>query len=312
MNDILDFLKLAADATRLNILGLLAQQPRSGDELAAILNVKPSTVSHHVLRLQEAGLIAVTAQQYYKIYALNPGALQRYVSLLTPEQLAQRVDCAETVDAHAYAAQILSRWVQDGRLEGIPRKVQHKRIVFQWLIDKFQRDQRYDEAQVWERMDEWCHPHYVTEVIRLLVNDNHLNRLRDGSWYWRADSPRTQQAGFDPKQLPIAQTPDPLKYTATRAALRARDPDGDYANLKEKEHAPNLDRERRLIVFRLKRNQRYTAEEVDATIETYRRDLEGEAADICGELLAAGLLHQDADGRYWRDEIQWHSELETA
>ena len=47
MEDISSFLKVMADPTRLNIVGLLAQEPRSGDELAALLDVKPSTISHH-------------------------------------------------------------------------------------------------------------------------------------------------------------------------------------------------------------------------------------------------------------------------
>ena len=307
MKDILDFLKLLADATRLNIIGLLAQQSRSGDELAAILDLKPSTVSHHVTRLQEAGLVAASTQQYYKIYALNADALQQYAHLLTPEVLAQRVHTEETVDAEAYVSQILSRWVKDDRLQGIPRKVQHKRAVFTWMIDKFEPDQRYDEDQVWEIVDTWCHSHYCTELIRLLVNASHFDRLADGSWYWRTDSPLAQQSDFNPKRLPIAQSPDPLKYTATRATLRKRDPEGDYANLKEKVHVPNPDRERKLIAFRLKRNQRYTAAEIDAHIHQYRQDIEDDPAAIRAKMVRDGLLHQEQEqnkeGLYWRDAI---------
>lgn len=40
--------------------------------------------------------------------------------------------------------------------------------------------------------------------------------------------------------------------------MREREPDGDYANLKLRVHVPNLERERKLIVFRLKLNKPYT------------------------------------------------------
>ena len=308
MDNLMNFLKLVADSTRLNILSLLAQQPRSGDELATILKLKPSTVSHHMTRLQKAELVAATSQQYYKIYALNPDVLARQAQELTPERLAQRVHATDTVDANAYAAQILTRWVKDGLLRSIPRKVQHKRAVFQWIVENFAQDQRYDEEQAWELVKSRCHPHFVSEVIRLMVNDDYFDRLKDGSWYWRTDSPRAQQAGFEPKALPIAQDPDPMAYTLVRAKLRERDPEGDYANLKPRVHVPNLVRERKLIVFRLKLNKPYSEAEVDAAIEKYRKDLTGSTAEIRAELLGDGLIVQGEDGQYWRkwvNEVVW-------
>ena len=50
-NNILNFVKALADANRLKIVGLLARRPYSGEELAALLDLKPSTVSHHLSKL---------------------------------------------------------------------------------------------------------------------------------------------------------------------------------------------------------------------------------------------------------------------
>ena len=182
MKDVLEFLSVLADSTRLNIVGLLAQRPRSGDELATILGTKPPTISHHIARLEDAGLVSATAQQYYKIYALNPAVLGEYAGALTPANLANRVSQDEAIDANAYAAKILSRWLRDDRLQGIPRKLQHQRAVYAWLTDKFAQDVRYDSDQVGELVEQWCHPNFCTELIRRLVDDNYLARLADGSW----------------------------------------------------------------------------------------------------------------------------------
>lgn len=193
MKDILDFLKLLADATRLNIIGLLAQQPRNDDELATILNIKPSTVSHHVTQLQEADLVAATARQYYKIYALNT------------EKLAQRVHSEETVDADAYATKFYLVGPRVIACRGFHAKcMQHKRVVFDWVVAQFEQDQRYDDEQVWQLVAERCHPHHIGEMIRLMVNADYFDRFTDGSWYWRTDSPLARQADFDPKALPVA------------------------------------------------------------------------------------------------------------
>ena len=305
MQDILEFLSVLADSTRLKIVGLLAQQPRSGDELAAILGAKAPTISHHIARLEEVGLVSAEAQQYYKIYALNAAALGDYVDALTPAHLARRVDLDDTIDANAYAAMILARWLKNDRLQGIPRKLQHQRAVYTWLTSKFAQNVRYDSDQVGEIVEQWCHPNFCTELIRRLVDGQYLGRLADGSWYWRADSPIAQQADFEARALPIAQSPDPLTYSATRATARKLDPAGDYAQLKPKVHVPDPDRERKLMAFRLKRGQRYTAQEIDAHIERYRGDLEGDAAAIREQLLSEALLFADDDRLYWRDEINF-------
>ena len=43
--ELVSFFKALADPTRLKIVGLLAQQPYSVEELAALVGLKPSTVS---------------------------------------------------------------------------------------------------------------------------------------------------------------------------------------------------------------------------------------------------------------------------
>ena len=56
-NELLAFFKALSDATRLKLIGLLAQKESSVEELAAMLDVNPSTVSHHLSKLGEIGLV---------------------------------------------------------------------------------------------------------------------------------------------------------------------------------------------------------------------------------------------------------------
>ncbi len=53
--ELVNFFKAFADTNRLKIVGLLADKPYSVEELASLLNLKPSTVSHHLARLTKAG-----------------------------------------------------------------------------------------------------------------------------------------------------------------------------------------------------------------------------------------------------------------
>jgi DNA-binding transcriptional ArsR family regulator len=50
MQELLDFFKALADANRLKIAGLLAQEALTVEQLAEMLELHPSTVSHHLGR----------------------------------------------------------------------------------------------------------------------------------------------------------------------------------------------------------------------------------------------------------------------
>ncbi len=48
---LLAFFKALADKNRLKIVGVLAQKETSVEELAVVLGISPSTVSHHLSKL---------------------------------------------------------------------------------------------------------------------------------------------------------------------------------------------------------------------------------------------------------------------
>jgi DNA-binding transcriptional ArsR family regulator len=54
---LLMFLKALADETRLIIVGLLSEREYSVGELASDLNLTDATISHHLSKLREAGLV---------------------------------------------------------------------------------------------------------------------------------------------------------------------------------------------------------------------------------------------------------------
>jgi biotin operon repressor len=286
-DDLLTFLKLLADETRLNIIGLLAQEPRSVDELAAILNVGAPTISHHLTRLHKAGLVAAKAQQYYSIYALNSEAIQHYTSRLTPEQLARRVQTRDAVDQAAYIRQILSRWVQQDRLQGLPTQIQHRRVVLTWLVEKFDHDKRYEQAQVWHLLDHYCLAPDATEITRALVDASLLARTPDGCWYWRPGSPGVRAVeNFTPELLPRAEVilPEPWERWREGRLMVSNDPKRQRLNLMA-------------IALRFKPGKAYTEVEVEAIIQKYS---EGDPATIRAALLGEQFLQQHEDGTYWR------------
>lgn len=212
MERTITILKAIADANRLRILALLAQLPRSGDELAALLDLQPSTVSHHLARLQKAGLVVVTVEQYYHVYRLETETLAQLRTTLTPDALVAMIAGQPQINQEAYRMQILDKWIDANRLQALPTPIKQREVVLQWLADKFTPDQRYAPRQVDDLLDHWCNWHDSrrldsTTVTRALVEHEFLARTRDGRWYWRADSPKMQEAQqFTPEMLSPADT----------------------------------------------------------------------------------------------------------
>ncbi|HLC06085.1 MAG TPA: metalloregulator ArsR/SmtB family transcription factor [Anaerolineales bacterium] len=93
--------KALAEANRLKILGLLSQNPHTGEQLAALLDLKPSTISHHLARLRHANLVRAEAESYYSVYHLEADSLEAIARQLTSRETLAGL--ANAADRDAYA-----------------------------------------------------------------------------------------------------------------------------------------------------------------------------------------------------------------
>ncbi len=75
---LLEFFKALADPNRLRIIGMLAQQPLSVEQMAAMLKLRASTVSHHLSYLVHVGLVSARPESYYNVYSFQANALEKY------------------------------------------------------------------------------------------------------------------------------------------------------------------------------------------------------------------------------------------
>ncbi|HEY3341895.1 MAG TPA: DUF2087 domain-containing protein, partial [Anaerolineae bacterium] len=163
--------------------GLLAQQPRSVDELAALLELSGSTVSHHLSNLQHAGLVEARAQQYYSIYSLRTDTLHSMAKeILATDTLTKTV--TEDVDQDAYTRKVMSIYVVNGKLKQIPNQVKKLEVILHWLVKSFEPGQHYPEKQVNEILKQQ-NEDFAT-LRRELVNFHLLDRKN--SVYWRIDA----------------------------------------------------------------------------------------------------------------------------
>ncbi len=176
------FFKALADASRLKIIGLLAQQPYSVEELAALLNLKPSTVSHHLAKLAQVGLVSARTESYYNVYQLDEKALEsRSRDLFSQENLAASI---VDVDADAYDHKVIADFSRkDGSLKTIPAQRKKLEAILRHIVKAFEPNKKYSEKQVNEILGRY---HEDTASLRReLVGNKLMKREGGGGDYWR-------------------------------------------------------------------------------------------------------------------------------
>ena len=179
------FLKVLADANRLTLIGLLAQEPRTVEELAAAIGVGSPTVSHHLRRLAAVGLVEARADGPYSVYALDATPLQ---------ELARRLDDASDLptlaadaDLDAFDRKVLATFVgPDGRFRAFPAQAKKADVLVRYALRAFEPEVRYSERELGEILRRFSDD--TARLRRAFVDHGWMDRTADGSAYWLTDA----------------------------------------------------------------------------------------------------------------------------
>jgi predicted transcriptional regulator len=180
--ELVTFFKALADPNRLKIVGLLAEKSYSVEELAALLQLKPPTVSHHLSKLSEAGLVQSRAESYYSVYQLDKKVLEeKSRSIFSQEELSS---VASEVDADAYDNKVVKDFIKrDGSLKTIPAQQKKLEAVLRHVVKSFDVGKRYSEKRVNEILSQY---HEDTATLRReLIGYKLMEREGGGGEYWR-------------------------------------------------------------------------------------------------------------------------------
>lgn len=181
LRHVLRFFKSLADASRLRMLGILASGERSVDELAALLDLRPPTVSHHLAILRELGLVSMRADGNVHFYRLDEQALRALSrDVLSPERVAS---FANDVEAEAWERKVLRDFFDGERLKEIPASRKKRTVILKRLAHEFRPGMRYRETEVNEVLKR--HHADPATLRRELVGAGLLERTQ--SVYWRPE-----------------------------------------------------------------------------------------------------------------------------
>jgi biotin operon repressor len=149
VSDLAHLLKVIADETRLRILGALADRPYTGKELTEALNLTAPTISHHMRKLTDAGIVSAMSDAQRQWYSLNSELLtasRRIPTTATGSTLPTTVG-DDDEDAR-FRAKVIRDFFDGDRLRDIPAQRKRRVIVLQHLMERFHPGTMYKESEV--------------------------------------------------------------------------------------------------------------------------------------------------------------------
>lgn len=206
-------MKALADRSRLAIVNSLLERSQYVEEIAKRHALAPSTVSFHLKKLEQAGLVSSRKEQYYVVFQANDKVfdttLRELVSIPPAGKEFQDVRMEE------YHHKVLESFFRHGRLEKLPAQHKKRLIVLEQFAGRFEPKRRYSEHEVTELVmplfDDYC------TIRRLLVDDGLI--CREGSVYWREEKAGEEQGS---KTLPMqrGRGSKTMRKETDRAAIK--------------------------------------------------------------------------------------------
>lgn len=304
-------MKALADQSRLAIINSLLERSQYVEEIAKRHGLAPSTVSFHLRKLEQAGLVSSRKEQYYVVIQANDAifdtTLREIVSAPTVGRELQDGRMEE------YRRKVLETFFRHGMLEKLPTQHKKRLIVLEQFAVRFEPERRYSEQEVtgliMPLFDDYC-------TIRRLLVDEGLIR-REGAEYWRENNngEQTVQPALPSKTEKGSESmPKENKRADLKRLYKQNTPDMGIYQIKNRvngriyiDSSTNLDGTRNSRMFQLKMGKIVFSRELQKDLNEFGADNfefsvldvldKPEPGDNVERLLAALELH-------WLEKLQ--------
>ncbi len=186
--------KCLSDMSRLRIVQSLTRGEMYTELLAERLGLTPSTVSFHMKKLEDAGLVVSRRDQYYTVYSLNREVLEKTLAQVAASEPEQTDELQ--MREEAYRQKVLKAFFSYGRLRAIPVQRKKKIICYEQIAARFEPGKVYTEREL-NAIIASFHEDYCT-IRRDMISEGLLRR--DGNRYVltaKEERGRTSEDGDD-------------------------------------------------------------------------------------------------------------------
>ena len=134
-----ELFKAFADKTRLLIINSLIEEPKFVEQLSLELNISVSTVSFHLKKLLAAGVVSTKKEQYYQVYFVDRGVLNKPVCAFLSGGGKKGGD--------AFYKTVKKRCFVGGRVDKLPVQIRWREVVYKEVAKTFEADKPYTEGE---------------------------------------------------------------------------------------------------------------------------------------------------------------------
>jgi hypothetical protein len=165
----------------------LARRPYSVEELATVLELRPSTVSHHLSKLSAANLVRSEAQGHYHVYSLDLESLhERARSLSSNEGLRELAEVEGLEDP--FDRKVLATFLDgEGRIAQFPMKRKKFEVILRYALSAFEDDGPWEESEVNRRLEALSDD--TATLRRGFIDHGLMERESGGQAYRRIQEP---------------------------------------------------------------------------------------------------------------------------
>ena len=145
--------KALGDESRLAIIRMLIEGESYVELIASRLELTSATVSHHLKKLEGAGLVENHRTQFYMIYSVKREILSE--SLLALIGTLPAID-----DDTKYKQSVIDAFFEYGRLKALPAQRKKREVVLRYILEPLEPGHTCTEQEMNEHIvkynDDYC------------------------------------------------------------------------------------------------------------------------------------------------------------
>lgn len=145
--------KVLGDESRLSIVRMLLEGESYVELIASRLELTSATVSHHLKKLEAAGLVESHRTQFYMIYSVKRDILS--------ESLVHLIGALPALDDDTkYKQSVIDAFFEYGRLKALPAQRKKREVVLRYILEPLEPGKTYTEREINEHIvkynDDYC------------------------------------------------------------------------------------------------------------------------------------------------------------
>lgn len=168
LDRMVNFHKTLGDPTRIRIIALLKNGPLHGQAIAGKLGLKPPTITHHMAKLRELGLIQERREKNTIYFTLNAKKLEFSATAIL-RMIAEEAGEETEVKGKEYSQVVQNFITPDGKLKQIPAQRKKKIMVMTHMVQGLKQGVVYEEKEINEFLKTF-HEDFATLRRELVMN----------------------------------------------------------------------------------------------------------------------------------------------